>query len=511
VPTNEATPQSYTGPAFEHDIFVSYSHGIPPQNGGDSDLKTWTHALVNKLKEHVGYSLENQRHPIDVWYDAKLRGNVALTDTLKREVEKSSMLLIIMTGHYLTSDWCKKEREWFEQEIRRRGCGDIENVFVVRAMATESQDWPSFLKDGLGKTVLGYPFCDEAKGRDSRPFGWINPDDSNTGREFLDSLTKLSSDMATRLDEIRKEENITPSTADEFGAQIQPVNNDWCVMVAPGTEDVRPFAKEIRTYLEQRGCRLLPPKETGIEEFTEQDENHALSVARAFVQLIGFSPAKEKKGAEFGRVQLLNRRARDQSIAQFLWRKTSIPLNALDYDPTYKHFVGNLGDIPDHTASELGDRVIAHLRSRESRIGEDQPITAFIEVPGMALREFDRWQNDISAEDCALLPLKAPIPGKINQIQGERKSRQLIYPDCNVVLLLYCIEDQLNWLSGAIVNFNKDITAVRRRKKPVPAPVVVDYIGEAKDLAGTLGVDVVFRDEGSDPNELWRQVRSIAA
>lgn len=79
--TNAAAQESYTGAEFEHDIFVSYSHGISPPSGGDSDLKTWTHELVEKLKEHIGYSLENQKHPVNVGYDAQLSGNVPLTDT----------------------------------------------------------------------------------------------------------------------------------------------------------------------------------------------------------------------------------------------------------------------------------------------------------------------------------------------------------------------------------------------------------------------------------------------
>lgn len=408
-----------------------------------------------------------------------------------------------MTRLYLSSEWCEKEREWFENEIKRRG-GGIENVFVVRAMATENEDWPDFLKDGFGETVLGYPFCDEAKGKAARPFGWVKPSKSDT--QFSEALTELASDIATRLDEIRKEKHTTRSTTDRAGSRSQSETTGWPIFVAPGTEDVRPIAKEIRTHLEQKKCLLLPPEEIKIEEFTEQDENQAFSIARTFVQCIGVSAAKEE-GAETGRVQLLNQRARQQSIPQFLWRDRNIPLNALDYDQTYKQFVESLGDIPGRTASELADEVIMHLGKQGP--GSSTDLLAFIEVPADALNEFDRWKNDICSDNCMLLPLKPPGRGKISEIQKERESRRLVYCDCSAVLLMYCIADQLTWLKDAIVNFLKDITAIRRERNRFPVPVVIDYVGEAEALATTMGVDVITWQEGSDPNTLWQKLRNV--
>jgi hypothetical protein len=411
-----------------------------------------------------------------------------------------------MTRTYLASEWCQREREWFENEIRRRG-GGIENVFVVRAMPTDNEGWPDFLKDGFGQTVLGYPFCNEAQGRAARPFGWVTPLTSDP--KFYEALTKLASDMALRLDEIRKAKHITLATQNNSRVRAQSKITDGPIFVAPGTEDVRPFVREIRTHLEGKGCMLLPPKVVKLEEFTEQDEDQALHIARAFVQCIGLFAAKED-GADIGRVQLLNQHACQQAIPRFLWRNSSIPLNALDYDQTYKQFVEGLGDIPERTPSVLADEVIQHLRQQGAERRTDQPLVAFIEFPAVALSEFDRLRNGIRTEDCLLLPLKPPVRGRISQIQHERKLRQLIYRDCNAVLLMYCIANQLNWLKDAIVNYLKDTTPVMREHNRAPVPVVIDYIGEAEALANTMGVDVITWNEGSDPNTLWQQLRSIA-
>ncbi|MHA2314944.1 MAG: toll/interleukin-1 receptor domain-containing protein [Candidatus Hermodarchaeia archaeon] len=507
--TDNATQKSYTGTEFEHDIFVSYSHGRPPERGGDSDLKTWTHELIVKLQEHIGYSLEVQKQPIKVWYDAKLSGNVALTEKLKHAVENSATLLIVMTRNYLSSEWCEKEREWFENEIERRG-GGIENVFVVRAMATEGEDWPDFLKDGFGETVLGFRFCEEAKGKAARPFGWVKPTDSSTQREFIDSLTDLASNMATRLDEIRKKSYATYSTNDRSKAGIPPESTSWPVLVAPGTDDVQSFSKQVREQLKQKGCMLLPPEEIKIEHFTQEDPEQSFKIARAFVQLIGIAAAREE-GKEIGRVQLLNQCARQHSIHQFMWRNSKIPLAALD-DQTYKQFVESLGDIPERTIHELTDDVIEYLRSQDSMSVKNKNLFAYyMEVPAKALDEFDRWKKDIITDDCLLLPLKAPVGDKMKQIRIERKYRQLVFGECKAVLLIYCIANQLKWLTDTIFNFLKDTAMIRRKGNQSPEAVVIDYVGEARILANIIGVKVISRKEGSDPRTFWQQLNGIVA
>ena len=504
--TDNAKQKSYTGPSFEHDVFVSYSHGVPPERGGDSDLKIWTQALINKLQEHIHYSLKVQDRQPKVWYDAKLPGNVDLTETLKREIEKSATLLIIMTRDYLLSEWCKKEREWFENEIKRRGHG-IESVFVVHAMPTESEDWPDFLKDGFGETVLGFPFCEKAEGLAARPFGWVKPETSSTRQQFDVARTSLVSDIATRLDEIREKHATARASSDGVEAGISRDSAGWPVLVAPGTECVQAFCEEVRALLKEKGCMLLPAKQTRIEHFTQQDQDQALSLARAFVQLIGFVAAREE-GEEIGKIQQLNQGARQRSIEQFLWRDSKVPLEALAGDPTYKRFVESLENIPERTVPELADAVIAYLRSSDSTSGADQGFVAFMEVPGHALDQFDRWKQDISTNDCVLFPLKAPAQGEVSQIQDERKSRQFVFRTCRTVLLMYCLAGELDWLMSAIVNFMKDIDPIKRGGSPIPVPVVIDYVGEAKEVA-TTEVAIIRRKEGSDPRTLWERIREL--
>lgn len=501
--TVPATNEPYAGKAFEHDIFVSYSHGIHTESGEDSDLKIWTHTLIGKLKEHIGYSLENKTHPVNVWYDAKLAGNLLLTDTLKQKVEKSATLMVVMTDLYLESDWCQKEIDWFRNEINRRG-GGVEHVFVVRAMATNNQKWPDFLKDRYSETVFGYSFFDETKGPDARPYGWVKP--SRANEQFYDALTKLVSDIAKMLDKIRK--TTAMSTGEDSEAAEPPESTCWPVLVAPGTPDVLYFIKDVRKNLKADGCTLLPPKETRIENLTEQDEEHALKTARVFIQCLGAWSAKTES-SDIGRVQRLYQRAQENDLQKFLWCNRHLSLDLLNYDPEYKQFVESLGDIPEQTAAELSKAVVDHLTALEAEGDTLQELTAFMEVPASALSEFDRLRREILVEDCTLLPRKPPAEEKLKQINIARKTRQQIFQHCNAVLLIYYISDQLKWLIEAIIDTLKVINSTEQPGPFSPVPFIIDYVGEAESVGVMLGVDHIPWNEGSDPSDLWRKIRSL--
>lgn len=499
-PESELHP--YTGNNLKHDIFVSYSHGIQSEDEEDSDLKTWTHELIKKLEEHIRLSLREQSLPVSIWYDKKLPGNTYLTDTLKQKVENSATILIIMTPFYLLSEWCQKEIEWFRKEISRRDNNPIKNVFVVKALPTKGNDWPDFLKDDCHETILGFPFCNEKKGREARPYGWVTPQTSLTKGDFDNSLTKLASEIATRLDDIRKDNLKKIKVTSNRFSEDTPSTSNFPIFVAPGTEDVQPYINDIRSALDQKGCTVYPADNIRIDKFTQQAEEKILKNAKAFVQCLGLLPAKEDDSQKEGKVQLLNQSVGKHSIPQFIWRNQSIPLEAL-YDPVYKEFVNGLTQINDCSATEFADQIIAEL----NRNSTDQPIIAFMEAPSEASDDWEKLRNNISNPDCLVLPLKAPQPTNISQIQNHRKSRQLIFQKCKVFLLIYCIRDRLKWLNESIINYLKD---TNNGSGSAPIPLIIDYVGEAEELATILGVEIITGNKQNLPNQICQTIKKIS-
>jgi TIR domain len=90
---------------------VSYSHGDVNQ-AGNSLLKDWSVQFVDLLNKNLCIIL---RHQVSVFLDDSeshenaLDRLASLTDQLKTKIEKSALLQVLMSPHYLGSEWCAKE------------------------------------------------------------------------------------------------------------------------------------------------------------------------------------------------------------------------------------------------------------------------------------------------------------------------------------------------------------------------------------------------------------------
>ncbi len=79
---------------YEHDIFVSYAHS--------EALNDWSKGLVDDARKLVAAGLGmRQAKDVDLWMDYKICGNEPLTRQLRDKVEKSGVLLVLMSEWYL--------------------------------------------------------------------------------------------------------------------------------------------------------------------------------------------------------------------------------------------------------------------------------------------------------------------------------------------------------------------------------------------------------------------------
>jgi len=186
---------AYLEPHFDPDVFVSYSHG-DPRGAGESPLKVWTHALIQKLESQI-LSLDTEFDDLRLWRDANLDPTAHLTDEIRRNVGASGVLIIVMSKRYLASSWCRDELEWFRKQIQDRA-GDQGRVFVIRAQPTDTAAWPDFLRDERGHALPGFSFFDPTIGL---PWGW--PDLHETPREFVKEMCRLQTALTKRLRELR--------------------------------------------------------------------------------------------------------------------------------------------------------------------------------------------------------------------------------------------------------------------------------------------------------------------
>src|SRR5688572_17341606 len=110
---------SYVGDPFKHDVFVSYSQG-DAAGDGDSRLKQWSQAFARELQAELRVYPDLGRD-LSVFFDQSARpGNgidpvAHLTVQLQEAARASAMLLILMSPHYLQSNWCAAERDWWKE------------------------------------------------------------------------------------------------------------------------------------------------------------------------------------------------------------------------------------------------------------------------------------------------------------------------------------------------------------------------------------------------------------
>jgi hypothetical protein len=80
---------SYVGAPFDHDVFVSYAHGVT--RGNASPLKRWSHSLVDELESTI-LNTQADYSTLDIFIDRQLDPTRQLTPYLRERVEKSAPL-----------------------------------------------------------------------------------------------------------------------------------------------------------------------------------------------------------------------------------------------------------------------------------------------------------------------------------------------------------------------------------------------------------------------------------
>lgn len=219
---------SYVGPPFDHDIFVSYSHGA--DGDGASFLQPWSVAFTKELERELRTE-PKYREALRVFLDADLRPDSGidpmspLTSQLQQQIAASALLMVLMSPDYLRSRWCRDERDWWTTRQQELGLPSEERIAVVRIWPTD-EPWPASLSDSRGEQLPGFVFYRQADGVPSRPIGWTDlpgPFGSDFRKALLDIAGRLYSKldaMRGRLDELRRASAEVARLAEQGGQSI---------------------------------------------------------------------------------------------------------------------------------------------------------------------------------------------------------------------------------------------------------------------------------------------------
>lgn len=184
---------SFVGGPFGHDVFVSYSHG-DIQGVGDLPLKLWSQSFARELKREMQVEINAT---LDLFLDENERSGegidrmAPLSDDLKSHLGRSAILAVLMTPHYLGSEWCRQELDWWVEAQQRHGIRHENQLAIARVLPTGKDEWPTPLTDTAGHQHVGVHFFDRNIEGTSRPFGWPKVT-SETGGRFREAVVLLA-------------------------------------------------------------------------------------------------------------------------------------------------------------------------------------------------------------------------------------------------------------------------------------------------------------------------------
>ena len=175
---------TFVGGRYKNDVFISYAHG-------DQALTQWSFSVKTMLEQSLRFLFADRGRALSVFIDdTSLSLNQPLTQELREQAQSSAAMVIVMSGQYLKSPWCRDEGSWFVDMARtaaeRRGL-----FFVVRAQETKETEWPPYLRDERGFGLPGYPFYDVVQ-KQALPWGWLGAEQDKLGQ----AVGKLARQLA---------------------------------------------------------------------------------------------------------------------------------------------------------------------------------------------------------------------------------------------------------------------------------------------------------------------------
>jgi TIR domain len=432
---------------YEHDIFVSYAHA--------DLLNDWSKRLVDEVRKYVAGGLGmRQTRDLDVWMDYKISGNEPLTGQLRSKVEKSGVLLVLMSEWYLESSWCRDELGWFFDAIRQKRAD--RPVFVVRARATDHNLWPDIFKDERGHPLVGYDFVRDADDDDcGLPKGYPVP--ASEDKEFYDAVRKLASGIVTHLKSLARGE--ARKSTQPVGEDKQPTPRQRVFLAAVPAEDVDDVRDELADLLGAQGCIVVPETNPLDVDKVHEQASEWVSNCDKFVQVLGRTSGSWRHD-DTGFVMYQHELAKKNNKPIFVYRAPPSLETSRVKKPEYREFLERFDKDDTGGLQSFAERV-AKVAEAAPSAGGDAPRSVFMMASARdesLEREIRRLLREL---DIAVFPLARSARGgrEVASVLDEGSSFLEIVKRCGAILLINGTvkqEDDL-WIDGRVADIKFDI------------------------------------------------------
>ncbi|MCA1708472.1 MAG: toll/interleukin-1 receptor domain-containing protein, partial [Actinobacteria bacterium] len=282
-------------------VFVSYAHADNRVPAGARRSTGWVTTLRHNLI-HAPGALRK-----DVYIDHQLKPGAPFDADLRRKVERSALLLIVLSQSYIKSEWCGKELDHFVEahgDDRKRP----RDVMVVELRPFERfEGVPENIKSLRKELIHAQFWYQTADAPFPRLAGDPSPKEAG-GSVYWRERDKLLDALDTRLREVRRLCEIRTGQeprAPERSRHTVPcapapvaVEGSAGVLLADVTDDLVSQRNQVKIALEREGICVLPEGDyvgRSAAEFAAAFARDAQS-SLLFVQLLSPTPGRIPKG-----------------------------------------------------------------------------------------------------------------------------------------------------------------------------------------------------------------------
>lgn len=350
-----------------YDVFVSYAHADNDVPRGSSTDVGWVTALVDNL--NIGPNVRKKR----LFIDHQLKPGDAFSTDLLAKVERSAVLLLLLSQNYVKSDWCGMEVEHF---IRSHAADPDQptGIYVVELWPYEKLPEPPAAIQLLRKRLIATKFWYQPVDAPSPSLaGYPTPRDGRAegNQLYWRVLNDLQVAIDSRLAEVAagqaRSAEAAAATATAPAAAGGGLGSLGTVLLADTTEDLEAQRNKLKARLEPEGIRVLPERGDYVgldpQEF-EAAVAGDLASAGLFVQLL--SPTAGRRGKlELPLPQLQYQRALAAGKPILQWASRQPEPDDLS-DPGHARLFETATLRITHLA-EFANVVIATLRAEKER------------------------------------------------------------------------------------------------------------------------------------------------
>lgn len=317
---------TFVGQPFNHDVFVSYSHG-DTTGAGDALLSQWSQSFIKELEKELQFAPD--AGSMSIFLDQHHRAGQALDPSqplakaLQTNVANAAMLLVLMSPHYVQSEWCRQERVWWGETRDKHGLDPWNRVSYARLLPVDNALWPKEFVDEGGNPPVGHALFDQAADN-PRPLNWPIVDHTSAG-EVRRIMVELAGELRKKLLRVREQIEKRDAQLAALAKLAAPADQ---VVYLHGRESDASDWLTVRDKLMDEKFSVLPtdpePLQSNPQEAARmRDDRVAIMSGCDAILLLG----TEDRYALNADLQVIGRLDRQQAIAR---SQRPLPCSVLD-------------------------------------------------------------------------------------------------------------------------------------------------------------------------------------